>query len=235
MNTRYTLFNDTYVMYQLLEFIDENSIIVFCKTSKKLNEICEQYIEMEDDKRFEIIMHEEILRKYCINNNLIKIKKVIGTDLNSNYGLILDWNYGLYGACKGGHIEIIKLMIKKGATRLDGGLYSACEGGNLDIVKLMIEKGAMWWDHGLVYACIGGNMDIVKLMIEKGATRLNCGLYSACVNGHINIVKLMIEKGATRCGYCNKSMEKHLSKSEKRYQIIINKWIMDTSSLKIHM
>ena len=35
-------FKDTYVMYQLLEFIDENSIICLCKASKKLNEICEE-------------------------------------------------------------------------------------------------------------------------------------------------------------------------------------------------
>ena len=25
------------------------------------------------------------------------------------------WNYGLKGACRGGHIEIVELMIKKGA------------------------------------------------------------------------------------------------------------------------
>jgi len=28
-----------------------------------------------------------------------------------------DWNYGLYGACYGGHMELVKLMISKGATR----------------------------------------------------------------------------------------------------------------------
>ncbi len=33
---------DTYVMYQLLDFIDESSIICLCKASKKLNEICKQ-------------------------------------------------------------------------------------------------------------------------------------------------------------------------------------------------
>ena len=35
-------FKDTYVMYQPLEFIDENSIIALCKANKKLNEIGEQ-------------------------------------------------------------------------------------------------------------------------------------------------------------------------------------------------
>ena len=32
-------FKDTYVMYWLLEFVDESSIIGLCKASKKLNEI----------------------------------------------------------------------------------------------------------------------------------------------------------------------------------------------------
>ncbi len=30
-----------------------------------------------------------------------------------------NWNWGLYGACKGGNESIIKLMIEKGATRCD--------------------------------------------------------------------------------------------------------------------
>ncbi len=35
-------FKDTYVMYQLLEFVDESGIITLCKATKKLNEIGEQ-------------------------------------------------------------------------------------------------------------------------------------------------------------------------------------------------
>ena len=50
------------------------------------------------------------------------------------------------------------------------GLCRACEGGNMEIVKLMIEKGANAWDRGLIWACDRGHMEIVKLMIEKGAT-----------------------------------------------------------------
>ena len=84
----YTLFKDTYVMYQLLEFIDESSIITLCKTSKKLNEICKQYIEMEDDKRFEIIVitnsgrdNSILLSKYCAHNDIINIRKSIKSNI----------------------------------------------------------------------------------------------------------------------------------------------------------
>ncbi len=173
-------FKDTYVMYQLLDFIDESSIIALCKATKKLTEICKQYIELEDDKRFEIIVTEslwnnsKLLRKHCLNNDVIKIRKIIKMNLN--------WNFGLYGACIGGHIDIIELMIEKGAGSWNGGLQCACRGGHINIVKLMIEKGASCWSWGL---------------------------YDACHSGHIDIVKLMIEKGATRCDWCGRSIKQH--------------------------
>jgi hypothetical protein len=86
----------------------------------------------------------------------------------------------------------------------------ACHGGHLDIIKFMIEKGADDWNGGLYNACYGGQVDIVKFMIEKGAYNWNRGLYGACYGGHLDIVKFMIEKGANVCEFCNKSMREHL-------------------------
>jgi hypothetical protein len=40
---------------------------------------------------------------------------------------------GLYGACYGGHIEIARLMITRGATDLNHGLYNACLAGHKEI------------------------------------------------------------------------------------------------------
>ncbi len=114
----------------------------------------------------------------------------------------LDWNQGLFGACEGDYLDIINLMIEKGADDLNWGFSNACRGGHLNLVNLMIEKGANAWDWGLKCACKGGNLDIVNLMIEKGAYGWNLGLESACEEGYLNIVKLMIEKGADECLYC---------------------------------
>ena len=200
-------FNDTYVMYQLLEFIDESSIICLCKASKKLNEICKQYLELEDNKRFKI--DRRLLEEYCSYNDVIKIKKLIKISKSYN------WDYGLYGACQGGHIDIIRFMIEKGADDWNGGLNNACQSGHIDIVKLMIEKGANHPNWGLFHACIGGHIDTVQLIIKKGGNCWSWGLDGACRNGNMDIIKLMIEKGATQCGFsgrCNKSMEEHLSK-----------------------
>ncbi len=204
-------FKDTYVMYQLLEFIDESSIICLCKTSKKLIEIYEQYIEIEDDRRFEvnigifIVDNNVLLEKLCMNNDVIKIRKLIKMNIE------LSWGDGLYGACFGGHIDLAKFMIEKGADNWNRILDDAYKSGHRDMTELIIQNGLDDWNFGLYGACFGGHMATVQLMIETGAKDLNCGLEGACEGGHIDIAKLMIDKGATKCGYCGRSMEEHLS------------------------
>ncbi len=126
----------------------------------------------------------KILRKICKRGKYIEI-------FNDN----LNWNYGLSGACRGGHLNIINVMIEKGASNWDWGLNSACKEGNFDLINLMIKKSADNWNYGLSGACEGGHLNIVNLMIEKGASNWDWGLYGACKGGHLNIIKLMIEKG----------------------------------------
>ncbi len=170
-------FNDTYVMYQLLEFIDESSIICLCKASKKLNEICKQYIKLEDDERFKVSVR--LFQKYCQYNKIIRHLKLITRLEEIELSGYLDWDWGLSSACRGGHMDIANLMIKKGANNWNIALYYACENGQMDCVKLMIEKGAESWNYALRYACKHDHLEIVKLMVEKGAT--TCGdVYDGC-------------------------------------------------------
>ena len=88
-----------------------------------------------------------------------------------------------------------------GVCNFNDGLHGACRGGNIDLVNLMIEKGADDWDWGLSGACIGGNIDLVNLMIEKGADDWNLGLSAAWRGGHHELVDLMTDKGATNGHY----------------------------------
>ncbi len=73
----------------------------------------------------------ETLKKMCKKGKYIEIFKDK-----------LNWNYGLYGACRGGNLKLVNLMIQKGANDWNCGLNCACKGGNLNIVNLMIKKGA---------------------------------------------------------------------------------------------
>ncbi|XP_048249888.1 uncharacterized protein LOC124128376 [Haliotis rufescens] len=119
----------------------------------------------------------------------------------------------LFVACENGHIDIVRLLIEKGAdvtaAAKDGctPLHCACKNGHIDIVRLLIEKGADVSDAAcytpLQCACKNGHIDIVRLLIEKGAdvsaaaaADVYTPLHCACEDGHIDIVRLLIEKGA---------------------------------------
>ena len=109
----------------------------------------------------------DVICKYN-HKSMIKliINKVVQIHKNEN---ILNWDEGLYGACFNGDMEIINLMIKKGANDWDVGLNGACYGGNMEIVKLMIEKGANAWNLGYAGCFFNQGTEIMNLMIEKGA------------------------------------------------------------------
>ncbi len=82
----------------------------------------------------------------------------------------------LYYVCKSsGNIEEVNRLVKLGAD-LNYGLYGACIGGHLDIVNLMVKLGANHFNWGLHYACCGGHLDLVNLMIKSGANNFN-GVY----------------------------------------------------------
>jgi len=82
----------------------------------------------------------------------------------------LNLNDGLWGACCGGHREIVDLIIERGANNFIFGFQGACEGGHLDLAKLMVE-----------FITNGGHV-----FIPETST-----LESACKNGHYNIVKFL--------------------------------------------
>lgn len=87
----------------------------------------------------------------------------------------------LHIACSFGHIEIVKLLIEKGANfnaadddNSDTPLHIACGHGYTEIVKLLIEEG----------------VDLEVTNYDKGFTPLHV----ACRHRHTEIVKLLIEK-----------------------------------------
>lgn len=119
---------------------------------------------------------------------------------------IQNWNSGLCGACKGGHLDIVKFAILKGADDWQTAFLDACVGGNLDVVKLVIFESENTKDNQLVldlnrgfyYACTHGssNMQMINLLISKGANNWNYGLAGACNGVDMDLVQLMISKGA---------------------------------------
>ena len=122
-----------------------------------------------------------------------------------------DWLYYHFRhACKPGHLELVKLLISRGANDWDSGLYRACRGGHLALAKFLIIKGTenpVYYDgelaegnldfiFGLRGACQGGQLELAYLMIAHGDDDWDNNLHYACLGGLRELVNLAITKGA---------------------------------------
>ena len=128
-----------------------------------------------------------------------------------------DYNLIMRYAAEQGNINIVKLMMEKGASDYRPAMRSAAYEGHIDIVKLLLEKlrkrhgdngmySALYsrhefyttldCDYPMYCAAVGGHITIVELMMENGANDYNLAICGAAQHGHINIVKLLLEKGA---------------------------------------
>ena len=163
--------------------------------------------------------------RYSLNNNILKKASMIHDKQLINF-LINEMNNlwkagchvdipvimmsGLYGAARGGHLDIVMYMIEKGADyKYNWAMSNAASGGHIDIVKFMLEKGANNYNRTMLDAASGGYIDIVKLMLEKGANYYNKAMANAANGGHIDIVKLILEKGANNYDEAKKTAAKH--------------------------
>lgn len=109
----------------------------------------------------------------------------------------VDYNGAMAGAAKGGYVDIVSSMMKRGADNYNTAMTSAAAGGHGVLVNLMLEKGATDYNGAMREAAFFGHRDMVNLMLEKGATNYYDGLYGAAVGGHRDIARSMIERGVT--------------------------------------
>lgn len=92
-----------------------------------------------------------------------------------------DWNKGLLSASRNRRMEVVELMAEKGATDWNfSGMYGACLGGDIEIVKYVLKKITSHRPCHLMAACEGGNMEIIDLLVAEGNTYWNDGLEGAC-------------------------------------------------------
>ena len=77
---------------------------------------------------------------------------------------------------------------------LNAALEVASRGGNVDVVKILLEKGADDIEYAMLNAVYYGNVDLVKYLIEKGAKDFNYYLNMSKGEGHSDIIKFFEEK-----------------------------------------
>ncbi len=153
------------------------------------------------------------LTSSCIFNSNNILEYII--KLQSNYANYIDEALKL--ACEGGHIEIVKTLLEKGANVNDNdndnsdeydALMLASLHGHVEIVKLLTEKGAdvnkrgYEGDTALTRAVLMNRIEIIKILIKAGANineTTNSGwtpLTLASSNGNKELVELLLEEGA---------------------------------------
>jgi len=150
----------------------------------------------------------------CLNGD-IEIVKTMTEKLDT-----IDLFHGFCDACRGGHIEIIELLISDDVNDWNKGLGFACLYDRVAVVHFFIEKGANDWNNGLNNACRGDHVDIINLMIEKGANDWYMALFFSIMYGrNYDIHMLMIKKGAYYNGH-HKSLNKFIIKKFTEKHII---------------
>ena len=106
-------------------------------------------------------------------------------------------NRNMYQAARDGHLDIVKILKKWGATDFDSAMEEAARGGHFEIVKACREWGATDFDGAMAEAAFGGHLEIVKACKEWGATDFDEAMEEAASSGHLEIVKVCKEWGAT--------------------------------------
>lgn len=115
------------------------------------------------------------------------------------------WNYGLAGACEGGHHDIALLMISHGASSWNCGMMGAATGqcaASRELLSWMILLGADDWDLGLIGACQGNNVEVAKQFIARGASWFSLGLARACEFDAQKTLQLMADYVSGPCKNC---------------------------------
>lgn len=107
---------------------------------------------------------------------------------------VIDYNDIMYEAARGGHMDIVRMMLSLEANDYQGTLNGAAFGGNMDIVKLMLKllKGQpVDYNQPLIQASFRGNIEIAQLMLEHGANVYDEAIVVAIHNKHEDIVDLI--------------------------------------------
>ena len=142
-----------------------------------------------------------VLNDYCKIGDIKSIKDIIvnNTELGPT-----EYKYGLYGACEGGSLEAVKLMVEMGAADITDNLFTVCSYGYMEILKYLISTGNIYvhkYGHGIMGACYGNHYHILEYMIKlrnPDGVALYKGLCYVYDKPSPNLVmaKLLIESGA---------------------------------------
>jgi len=144
--------------------------------------------------------------------NLKEVERQLALGVNVNSRHFFTRDTALIEAAYNGHVEIVKLLIERGANvnlkgeAWYGPLHAAAMGGHVEIVKLLLEHGAdvNIFSHNkpLHDAAMNGHIEVAEILIAYGADMNAKGtdeytpLGTAVSNRQVEMVKYLLSKGA---------------------------------------
>ena len=107
--------------------------------------VCKRFKNIIDDLDFNVDFYTA-----CEKGYYISINKYLKTDF-------FDYNKALKFAIKGENINVIKLLLKYGAKKVDSTIFNV---QNIEIIKLLLPYIHRYRDIGLYIACKNKNLDL---------------------------------------------------------------------------
>ena len=155
------------------------------------------------------------IHKAAMEGDLAKVQALIAKDASLTDAKDEMGRTPLHLACHGGHIEMVKFLMAKGAdieAKFANGstaIYWAIPEGHIDVVKLLIAKGAdiqAKQNDGttlLHIAAVLGQTEITELLIEEGLNGLSTNIEED-LDGSLReensiISKYLVVKGTLKC------------------------------------
>ncbi len=207
------LTKDTYEY--LLNFADDKDILNMLSVNRKFRD--EEFFEKILKKRYpDLIQYKEnyesyqsffiktiyylskLKEKYDIPyfvgmnpENVYKSSKHLYLTELYNKILLLSSRYG--------NLDVVKLMMKKGANDIISAADFAAKGGHLNIIKYFIDKGARNFSEMATSAAYYAHGYIIDYLLEKkyiDKSVLNRSLYYATLGGHLSLIKHLTSLGA---------------------------------------
>lgn len=152
------------------------------------------------------------LEKAASNGYLMVVQLLL--DFRAKSSIFNNDDLPLQTACKGGHEDIVRLLLRAGASVraeavpwLKSPLEEATKANNETIIRLLIDNGAYidfneWCGTALHIASHGGFESLVRMFLEKGvdvesrAASEITPLILASAAGHDSVVRLLLQRGA---------------------------------------
>ncbi|KAJ3334169.1 hypothetical protein HDU76_008631 [Blyttiomyces sp. JEL0837] len=122
-----------------------------------------------------------------------------------------DREFALSRACKNGHLDVVKLLYKRGITSSEESdfFWKACRHGQSEVVQYLLNESTviLLADLNNTYiraAAQYGHAEVVKLLLATGEVDASFGgniaIVLAATNGHAEVVKLLLAVDSVDAG-----------------------------------